>query len=218
MRIVSVLTAAMLFFLLIGCGNANNSDYRRNAYLIGKKPPERNPYAVAIEKKNAEIEKAKIEAQVQEKIAQIEKEKALGVQQIKSQTDLSRADTDKEITLKELEAQKFALEKEEETKRLALEKEHTYRLILLGIVAAALLLLFVFLFYHNHKKRRHEQEERERERLLKLQMQEQELKMQMAKEMLGALTSDKIPPEQKNRLIETIHHTTAGHLIEHKKP
>lgn len=216
MRISSLLILIPLG-LLTGCGQGN--DHVRSytqPYIVGQTPPKHSPYSKAIIAKSTEIEKAKIEAQTKEKIAQIEKEKEIGVQKIKSTTDLSRADTDKEIALKQLETQEITIEKEQETKKLALEKEHEYRLGMLALFGAAILSLFGYLFYNSHTKRKHEREEQERERLLKLQMQEQELKMQMAKEMLGALSSDKIPPEQKNRLIETIHHTTSGHLIEHK--
>ena len=216
MRVSSFLVP-FIAALLAGCGQENHTKHIARPFITGKAVvPQHSPYTEAIAAKNAEIEKAKIEAQTKEKIAQIEKEKALGVQQIKSETDLSRAETDKEISIKELEAQKIAIEKEEETKRLALEKEHEYRLGILALIGTALLALFGFLFYNNHKKRQHEKEEREHERELQLRMQEQELKMQMAKEMLGALASDRIPPEQKNRLIETIHHATSGHLLEHK--
>ncbi len=214
---ISFFLVPIIAVILAGCGEGTHTKTLSRPFIAGKTAvPQHSPYSEAIAAKNTEIEKAKIEAQTKEKIAQIEKEKALGVQQIKSETDLSRAETDKEITIKELEAQKIAIEKEEETKRLALEKEHEYRLGILALVGTALLALFGFLFYHNHKKRQHEKEERQHERELQLRMQEQELKMQMAKEMLGALASDKIPPEQKNRLIETIHHATSGHLLEHK--
>ncbi len=198
-------TALLASLWFSGCGQGGSG----NPYVMGHKsagqPPAHNPYAAAIVTKSTEIEKAKIDAQVKKELAKIDKEKAVEVQKVKSETALSRAETDKEIALKQLEV-----------KEKTLAEEHRYNLMLLAIAAAVVVLLFVFLFYNSHKKRKLIQEEQERERLLKLQMQEQELKMQMAKEMLGTLSSDKISAEHKTRLIETIRHTTAGHLIEHK--
>lgn len=193
-----VLAGILALILLGGCGG----DTKRQPHVLGQNP--NGPYALQ-PAKSEKLETAKIEAETQKEIARINKSRDVEVQKLIYEGDIAKAGINKEIALKEVE-----------TKQAALEQEHTYSLYLLLLIGSALLLLFLFLFYYTNKNRRERMQKHQDELMLKLQLQEQEMKMKMAEKMLDSLTSGKLTPEQENRLIDTLEHTTTR-LIENKK-
>jgi len=196
---VRLLSGMLLAWLLVGCGEGSG----QRPYLMGQPP--KGAYASRVQAPSEKIETAKIEAQTQKEIAQINKERDIELQKIKSRTDETRAGINKAVALEEVQ-----------TKKTAIEKEHEYDIYLLLLTGTALLLLFLFLFHYTGKNRKERLKKHEDELMLRLRMQEQELKMKVAEKMLDSITSGKLTPEQENRLIETLEHTTTR-LIEQKK-
>lgn len=197
MRFVLVILIGIFLF---GCGEGNQNT---RPYVMGQNP--NGPYKSAIAAQNEKIETARIEAGSQEKIAQINKERDIEVQKLKSDTEVTKATINKDVAIEEVAA-----------KKIAMEQEHEYSTALLYVLAVALVLLFIFLFYYTGKNRRERLKKHEDEIMLKLRTQEQEMKMKMAEKMLDSITSGKLTPEQENRLIESLEHAT-NRLIEHKK-
>ena len=198
MKQVFLALAAM--FLLAGCGDNTG---RNQPYLIGQNP--NGPYGTSPQARSEKIETAKIESQTQKEIALINKERDIEVQKLISQTDVTKAGINKEVAMEEVR-----------TKETAIQKEHESSVYILIVIGAALLLLFLFLFYYTGKNRSARLKMHEDDLMYKLRIQEQEMKMKMAEKMLESITSGKLSPEQENRLIETLEHTTTR-LIEHKK-
>jgi len=195
-----VILAFLSVLLLSGCGEGSG---KQQPYLLGQNP--KGPYAANAQARSEKVETAKIQAQTQKEIAQINKERDIEVQKLISQTDVTKAGINKEVALEEVK-----------TKQTAIEKEHESSNYMLVVIAIALTLLFLFLFYYTGKNRKARLKMHEDELMYKLRVQEQEMKMKMAEKMLDSITSGKLSPEQENRLIETLEHTTTR-LIEHKK-
>ena len=185
--------------LLTGCGDES----QQRPYLMGQNP--NNPYAVRTQARSEKVETAKIQAEAQKEIALINKERDIEVQKLISQTDVTKADINKEVAIEEVH-----------TKKAAIENAHEQTTYLFWLLGAALILLFWFLFYYTGKNRKERLKIHEDELLYKLRAQEQEMKMKMAEKMLESITSGRLSPEQENRLIETLEHT-ATRLIEQKK-
>lgn len=192
------LAGIALLFMLAGCGG----ETKQRPYVLGQSP--KNPYMLH-PAKSEKIETAKIESEAQKEIARINKERDVEVQKIASEEALAKAGINKEIAIKEVQ-----------TKQVAIEKAHSYSLYLLLLIAAALLLLILFLFYYTNKNRKERLQKHQDELMLKIRLQEQEMKMKMAEKMLDSITSGKLSPEQENRLIDTLEHTTTK-LIEKKQ-
>jgi hypothetical protein len=192
----------VLFSLLLlgGCGEGSR---QQQPYLMGQNP--KGPYGTQTQERSEKIETAKIQAQTQKEIARINKERDVEVQKLISQTDVTKAGINKEVAMEEVR-----------TKKSAIEKEHESSLYVLIVIAAALTLLFLFLFYYTGRNRKARLKMHEDELMYKLRLQEQELKMKMAEKMLDSIASGKLSPEQENRLIETLEHTTTR-LVEQKK-
>ena len=186
--------------LLAGCGEDTK---QQQPYLMGQNP--KGPYGAQVQARSEKIETAKIQAQTQKEIALINKERDIEVQKLIGQTDVTKAGISKEVAMEEVK-----------TKQTAIEKEHESSTYMFFLIAAALLLLFLFLFYYTGKNRKAQLKMHEDELSFKLRVQEQEMKMKMAEKMLESITSGRLSPEQENRLIETLEHTTTR-LIENKK-
>jgi len=196
---IRLLLGSLILIILAGCGEGN----RQQPYLMGQEP--KGPYAARIQERSQAVETAKIKAETEKEIARINKERDIEVQKLISRTDETKAGLNKEVAIEEVK-----------TKKAAIENEREYSSYLLLIVGAALVLLFFFLFYYTGKNRKERLKKHEDELLFKLRLQEQEMKMKMAEKMLDSITSGKLSPEQENRLIETLEHTTTK-LIEQKK-
>lgn len=188
----------LLALLIAGCGEGTS---KQQPYLMGQNP--KGPYASS--ERSAKIETAKIRADAQKEIAVINKERDIEVQKLISRTDVTKAGINKEVAIEEVK-----------TKKTAIEKEHETSTYLLWLFGGIVVLLFLFLFYYTGKNRKERMKRHEDELMAKLRMQEQEMKMKMAEKMLDSVTSGKLSPEQENRLIEALEHTTAK-LIEKKK-
>ena len=195
-----VLFGTAILLLLAGCGEGTS---KQQPYLMGQNP--KGPYSAQIRARSDKVETAKIQAETQKEIALINKERDIEVQKLIAQSDVTRAGINKEVAIEEVQ-----------TKRTAIEKEHEHVTYLLWLIGGALVMLFGFLFYHTGKNRKERLKVHEDELLYKLRLQEQEMKMKMAEKMLDSITSGKLSPEQENRLIETLEHTTTR-LIEQKK-
>jgi len=195
---IRLLFGLLTVFLLAGCGEGN----RQQPYLMGQNP--KGPYAA--QERSEKIETAKIQADTQKEIARINKERDIEVQKLISETDVAKADLNKAVAMEEVQ-----------TKKTAIEKEHEYSTYLLLLFGAGLALLFLFLFYYTAKNRKARLKMHEEEMMYKLRVQEQEMKMKMAEKLLESIGSGKLSPEQENRLIETLEHTTSPRLIEQKK-
>jgi len=194
-----VLLAFISVLLLAGCGDGS----KQQPYVMGQNP--KGAYTANIQARSDKIETAKIQADAQKEIALINKERDIEVQKLISQTDVTKAGINKEVAMEEVQ-----------TKKTAIEKDHESSTYVLIVIAVALLLLFLFLFYYTGKNRKARLKMHEDELMYKLRVQEQEMKMKMAEKMLDSITSGKLSPEQENRLIETLEHTTTR-LIEHKR-
>lgn len=194
-----VFLALLAVLLLAGCGEGS----KQQPYVMGQNP--KGPYSANIQARSEKIETAKIQAEAQKEIALINKERDIEVQKLIAQTDVTKAGINKEVAMEEVQ-----------TKKTAIEKEHESSTHVLIVIAIALLLLFLFLFYYTGKNRKARLKMHEDELMYKLRVQEQEMKMKMAEKMLDSITSGKLSPEQENRLIETLEHTTTR-LIEHKR-
>ena len=192
--------ALVSVLLLAGCGEGSG---KQQPYLMGQNP--NGPYGTNPQARSEKIETAKIQAQTQKEIALINKERDVEVQKLISQTDVTKAGINKEVAMEEVR-----------TKKTAIEKEHESSNYMLVVIAGALTLLFLFLFYYTGKNRKARLKMHEEELMYKLRVQEQEMKMKMAEKMLDSIASGKLSPEQENRLIETLEHTTTR-LIENKK-
>jgi len=190
----------LIVLLLAGCGD---SDTQQQPYLMGQNP--KGPYAVQTRERSEKVETAKIQAEAQKEIAVINKERDIEVQKLISQSDVAKADITREVAMEEVQ-----------TKKIAIEKKHEEATYFLWLIGGTLLLLFWFLFYYTGKNRKARLKIHEDELLYKLRAQEQEMKMKMAEKMLDSITSGKLSPEQENRLIETLEHTTTR-LIEQKR-
>ena len=195
-----VLFGAAILLLLAGCGEGTS---KQQPYLMGQNP--KGPYGAQIRARSDKVETAKIQAEAQKEIALINKERDIEVQKLIAQSDVTRAGINKEVAIEEVQ-----------TKRTAIEKEHEHVTYLLWLIGGALVMLFGFLFYYTGKNRKERLKVHEDELLYKLRLQEQEMKMKMAEKMLDSITSGNLSPEQENRLIETLEHTTTR-LIEQKK-
>jgi hypothetical protein len=197
-RIVPALLLSILF--LAGCGDGSR---QQQPYLMGQNP--NGPYGSRMQEKSDKIETAKIQADAQKEIAKINKDRDIEVQKLISQTDVQKADINQAVAMQEVQ-----------TKRTAIEKEHESSTYVLMLIGAALFLLFLFLFYYTGKNRKAKLKMHEDDLMYRLKAQEQEMKMKMTEKMLDSITSGKLSPEQENRLIETLEHTTTR-LIEQKK-
>jgi len=196
---IRVLFGTVLVLLLAGCGEGS----KQQPYLMGQNP--NGPYAAGIQARSEKVETAKIQADAQKEIARINKERDIEVQKLIAQTDVTKAGINKEVAMEEVE-----------TKKTAIEKKHEYSTHLLWLFGVALALIFLFLFYYTGKNRKERLKKHEDELMAKMRLQEQEMKMRMAEKMLDSLASGKLSPEQENRLIEALEHTTTK-LIEQKK-
>ncbi|UFS62934.1 hypothetical protein LOH54_02135 [Sulfurimonas sp. HSL-3221] len=197
-----LILALFPLLLLLGCGESNS---RQQPYLMGQNP--KGPYATPqqLRERSEKIETAKIKADADKEIALINKARDIEVQKLISETDVAKAGITKEVAMEEAQ-----------TKKIAIEKEHEEATYFVWLIGAALLLLFWFLFYYTGKNRKERLKIHEDELLYKLRIQEQEMKMKMAEKMLDSITSGKLSPEQENRLIDTLEHTTTK-LIEQKR-
>jgi hypothetical protein len=198
---IRVFFGMLSILLLAGCGENNR---QQQPYLMGQNP--KGPYAVQARERSEKIETAKIQAETQKEIARINKERDIEVQKLISETDVTKADINKAVAMEEVQ-----------TKKTAIEKEHEYSSYLLLLFGAGLALLFFFLFHYTGKNRKERLKKYEDEMMYKLRLQEQEMKMKMAEKLLDSIGSGKLSPEQENRLIETLEHTTSVKQIEQKK-
>lgn len=197
---IRLLFGFLSVLLLTGCGEGS----RQQPYLMGQNP--KGPYAAQVQERSEKIETVKIQADAQKEIARINKERDIEVQKLISETDVAKADINKAVAMEEVQ-----------TKKTAIEKEYEYSTYLLLLFGAGLALLFFFLFYYTAKNRKARLKIHEEEMAYKLRVQEQEMKMKMAEKLLESIGSGKLSPEQENRLIETLEHTTSPRLIEQKK-
>lgn len=123
-----------------------------------------------------EVKIATIDAQTKKELAQIEKEKALGIEHIKKEIALK----DQEVNTKKIE------QKEEELNR--------YTFIALFIFLSTLLTLIYFL--------RKQREERLKIHEDELQLKEKELQVKVAEKMLETLVSGKLTANEEQKILE----------------
>lgn len=192
MRAPVWLTIIML--LLTGCQQDNG---QKRPYMVGginkSEPPVHSPYARAVEDKATRIERAKIEADTQERIARIQMERDIALEQLKGNVDVTKAGLEKDVALEEVDV-----------KRASLEQELGYDMIKLYIIGSTILLLFLFFIWHTMKNRHARLRMQENELSAKVQMKEQEMKIELATRVLETISTGKLAPEQESQLIDTL--------------
>lgn len=160
--------------------------------------PTQKPHLIDINQKlksSTQIEKsitndvkiATIEAQTKKELAQIEREKALGIETIKKEIETQKIETQKEIALQDQEIN---------TKKILQEQEMINRFTFVGLfIFLATLLTFIYFLrkQREDKLKIHEDE---------LQLKEKELQVKVAEKMLETLASGNLTANEEQRILE----------------
>ncbi len=151
-----------------------------------------NPYLFD-KKQKLELEKAKLEAQTKEKIAQYEYKKAVDVQKIKKETVKVQAD-------KEIQKEKVAITPQQAMVAWR-HKALTY-----GVVISLVALFLFYLLFKRYQayKERMELKKMELQEALhakEMAMKERELQAQVASKLIEAISSGKLTKEQEEKLL-----------------
>lgn len=172
----------LALFLLLSCSESSTQKPR----LINT-DQERELSNTQMNTTTAKVKIATIEAQTQKELAQIERKKALELENIKKEIETKKLETTKEIALQNqyLDSQKLLQSQKE---------SNTFTFIILFIFITSLLTLIYFL----RKKREDQLKFHEDE----ISIKEKELQVKIAEKMLDTLASGKLAPNEEKKIVE----------------
>ncbi len=204
------LIITLLFF--VGCGN----DFDRSKpYVVGlassKTASGQQPKYYGNKPETAYksvIESAKIRAENEKEIALINKQRDITLEKLKQDTNLQKADINKEIEFKK-----------SDTKIVVMEKSVSVQKIYMMIIALGMFFAIIFAFYFLHKRRTDRLKMHEDMLHKEMYIKDREVQAKMAERILDTLEKGKLSPEQESKLVETFTKNTtiapANH-VEHK--
>jgi len=201
------LSLIILLFLFSGCneGSTNTRPYVTGSNAKQSTMPTNVQYGLhGTDRTDA----ARIKAESEKEIAQINMEKEILIQELKGATEVEKAVIGKEISLKQVEADKhkaiikkdIVLTQDQTQLQIALNKLEIDKWIVL-IVGLLILALIIFLFYNSHRNRKERLKIHEDKLKQELLIQEQQMRVQIAERLIDAMSSGNLSSEQENKLL-----------------
>jgi hypothetical protein len=179
----------LLILLLAGCNESTN----QRPYIAGQKPAGSATSSYLKATSDPTVKVATIEAESRKEIAQIQKERDLELERIRTQTKSKEIETLKEVELKKQETLGQQEANVNSRYNTAIIIGSLFLSVILGIIIYFLL------------KRREDKLKIHKETLDKeISLKEKELQVQMATKILDAVASGNLDKEDEKRLIETL--------------